>query len=93
MNHVAGNIGQPEVATGVAVRKLCVIKAKTVEHGCVQIMHVSWLFYSPETKIISSTINSAPFDTATGKQNCITGGIVIAATAQFFQARIQFTLL
>ena len=44
LDHIAGDVGQPEVASLKAVGELFVIQTKTVKHGGVQIIGMNRLF-------------------------------------------------
>src|SRR4051812_33470274 len=43
-HHVAGDVGEPEIAARVTVRELLVIQAQQMQHGRVQIVHVNFVF-------------------------------------------------
>ena len=59
------DIGQAEVAAGVAVRQLFVIETHQVENGRVEVVHVHPLFNRRKTKIIAGSIDGPSFYPAT----------------------------
>src|SRR5678816_693324 len=73
------DVGQPEVATGVAVSEPLVIKAKTMENGRVEVVHRGAVFNRSKTKLIRGAIRGPALDPATGQPNAEAIVIVIAA--------------
>src|SRR6266480_2287808 len=66
-NHSSVNVRQPEIATGVAVRKFFVIETQEVQDGRVQVVHVDHIFGSLKPKFVGGTIDRAALDPAAGQ--------------------------
>src|SRR5579863_4814015 len=41
VNHVSGNVREPEIAATVPICQLCMINTHEIENGCMQIVHVN----------------------------------------------------
>lgn len=66
MHHVAFDIGQAEVAAGVAEGQPPVVEAHEVQNGCVQVVHVHAILDSSHSELIGRAISEAAFDSAAG---------------------------
>ncbi len=75
----AVNIGQPEVASGVAIRQLFVIEAEQVQDGGVQVVHVDRVFDRGKAELIGGAVDMARTDTAPGHPDGEAVVVVIAA--------------
>ena len=79
MNHVTGNVGQPEIATVMAIGEFLVVQAHQVQDGCVQIMDGGAILYCFIAKFVGATILDTTFDATAGKPHGEGVGVVIAA--------------
>ncbi len=52
MDHLAVHIGQPKIATGVAVSQLLVVDAEHVEEGGVEVMDGDAVVDGAETELV-----------------------------------------
>ena len=50
--NISGHVGQPEIAPLAAEGQPLVIQTKAVEQGCVQIVHVDFVFDDVECQIV-----------------------------------------
>ena len=64
LDHIAGDIGQPEVASLKAVGELFVIESKTVKHGSVQIIGVNRFFKHIPADFIGFAVDMPAFKAA-----------------------------
>ncbi len=64
LDHVAVDIGQSKVATGIVIRQPFVIDAQAVEHGRVQIVNGHTVFHRANTECIGLSIAHSPLDTS-----------------------------
>src|SRR6266542_3597892 len=82
-NNLAVHVGQPEVASAVAVGELCVIQAQQVQNRGVQIVDVNLVLHGLEAEIVGSAVGHASFDAAACQPHAETVGIVIATILDF----------
>src|SRR3954468_10987224 len=73
------DVGQAEVAAGVAIGQLGVVEAEQVEHGRVQVMHMDLALDGLDAELIRGAVDVAALDTATSQPDRETLGVVIAA--------------
>ena len=66
MNQVAGNVGEPEIATIMAVSELLVVEAHQMQDSGVQVMDGGPVFDRFVAKIVGSTVLGTTFDSTTG---------------------------
>src|SRR5579863_797438 len=78
-NHITRNIGQPEVAATVTVRKLCMVDSQQIENGGVNVVDMHRLVDHLPAEIIRRTVGHSALDPATGQPHRESVGIVIAA--------------
>ena len=52
MDHVAVDVGQPEVSSGIAERQLFMIQTESMQHRGMQIMHAGGFLFRFETNFI-----------------------------------------
>ena len=64
LDHIAGDVGQPEVASLKAVGELFVIQTKTVKHGGVQIIGMNRFFNHIPADFIGFAVDMPAFKTA-----------------------------
>ena len=77
------DVGQTEVATGIAKRQLLVIKSKAMQHGGVQIMHANGIVRSLESDVVGCAVRRAAFDPATRQPDAEAPVIVIPTRLRF----------
>ena len=82
MDDVAVDVGEAEVATGVAVGELFVIEAEEVEHGGVEVVDVDLVFDGLEAEVISRAVNVAAFGSAASHPSG-EAVVVVVATVNF----------
>src|SRR3954466_2196112 len=61
LHHVAGDIREPVVAPGVAIRELLVIDAEQMKNRRVQIVHVNLVGQRRAAVVVSGAVNVAAF--------------------------------
>ena len=64
LDHIAGDVGQPEVASLKAVGEFFVIHTKTVKHGGVQVIGMNRIFSHIPADFISFAVDVSAFKTA-----------------------------
>src|SRR5260370_32870586 len=79
VEHVAGDVGQAEVPSAVAVGQLGVLDAEEVEDGRVNIVHVDGFIDGLEAEIVGGAVDRAALHRASGEPHGEAEGIVIAA--------------
>ena len=73
------NVGQAEVAAGVAVGELLVIESQEPKDRRVEVVDVDRLFDCRETRLVGRTVDVAALHTTAGKPHAETVVVVIAA--------------
>src|SRR5262245_28754653 len=73
------DVGQPEVAAGVAVGEASVVAAEELENRGVQVVNMDRLFDGLEAEFVSRAVGLAPFDAAAGEPGGEAPMIVVAA--------------
>ena len=81
----AVNIGEPEVAAGVAVSEFSVIEAELIQDGRVEVVDVDFVFDGLEAEVVRGAVGDAAFDAAAGEESRECRRVVVAAAAQLFQ--------
>ena len=76
---MAVNICQPVVASGIAVGEPFVIETEQMQDGCLQIMHVDFVFDRLEAKFIGRSVNKASFHASAGQPRRETIVVMVAA--------------
>jgi len=66
VNHVTMNIGQPEIASCIAIGKPFVIQSEKVEDGRVQVVKMDLVLDRIIAVVIRGTVLEARFDASTG---------------------------
>jgi len=61
-DHVAGNAGEPEIPSAIAIRQPGVIDPEQVQGGCVEVVRMRSLAGHLESEIVTGAINQALFD-------------------------------
>ena len=79
VDDVAVDVGEAEVAAGVAVGEFFVIEAEEVEHGGVEIVDVDLVLDGGEAEVIGCAVDVAAFHSAAGHPGGEAVVIVIAA--------------
>src|SRR5687767_14890924 len=79
MDYFAADVGEAEVAAGVAVGEFLVVEAEEVENGRVQVVDMDGILGGFETELVGGAVDGAAFDAAAGEPNGKAVGIVIAA--------------
>src|SRR5260370_840174 len=78
-DYPAMDIGEAEVAAGMAEGELFVIEAEQRKNGGVQIVDVHLVFHSGESVIVRRAVNVAALDPAARQPHGKTVGIVVTA--------------
>ena len=78
LDNPAGNVGQAEVAPGVAVGQPLVIQAKQVKNGGVQVVHMDAALDCLATKFVGLAVAKAGFGAAPGEKHGESPRIVVA---------------
>src|SRR6266496_6361986 len=65
-DHMPMNVGEAEIAAGVAEGQLFVVEAEQPQHRRVQIVHVHFVFHRAKAKFIRGAVNVAAPYSATG---------------------------
>ena len=81
MNQVAGDVGEPEIATVMAVSELLVVEAHQMQDSGMQVMDGCPVFDRFVAKVVGSTILGATFGPTAGKPHGEGIGVVIATGA------------
>ena len=79
MFHVASDIGEAEVATGVVVCEAFVIKPEKVKHGGMKIVHVESVGHGGVADFIGCSVGVAGFGSTTGEPGGKAARVVVAA--------------
>ena len=66
MNDFAGDIGEPEVASGIAVGEPLVIDPEQVKHGGVKVVGMNPTFSREDAVFVRLTMNNATLYAASG---------------------------
>jgi hypothetical protein len=78
---VAGDVGEPEIASGVAIRKLLVVDAHQRQHRAMNSVDVHAVLGGVVADIVGRAVGEACLDAAARHPDAVTVGIVIAAVA------------
>src|SRR6187549_2266599 len=78
-NDVPVDVGQTEVAAGVAVGQLFVIETQQMQDGCVQIVNVDRGFDGVPAIFVRCSIGHSAFVSSTGQPHGEAEGMMIAA--------------
>ena len=81
LHHAASDVGEAEVASGVAVGELLVVEAQEVEDGGVPVVDVDLAFDGFVAVLVSGTVAEAAFDATTGHPGGVAFVVVIATVA------------
>ena len=73
------HVGEPEIAAGVTVGQLLVVKAHEVEHRGVEVMDTRRVLYSLEAEIIGGPVHRAATNASAGHPNGEAVMVVVAA--------------
>ena len=76
---VAGDVGEAEVATGVAVGELFVIEAEEVEDGGVEVVDAGGVLGGAEAEVVGGSVDGAAADAAAGEPDGEAVVVVVAA--------------
>jgi hypothetical protein len=55
-NHLAVNIGEPEISTLESVRQPLMMDAHLMQQGGLKIMHVNWVVHGIHAEVICLTV-------------------------------------
>ena len=66
MHHIARDVGEAEVASGVAIGQSFVVDAEQVQHRRVQIVDARTVLRGAESEVVRRSMHGAAADTATG---------------------------
>src|SRR5437868_866960 len=73
------DIGQPEVAPGVAIRQLLMVEAEKAQDGGVQVVDVDLVLHRLEAELVGAAIDLTALDAAAGQPRREAVMIVVAA--------------
>jgi len=79
VDHISRDIGEAEVATGIAEGELFVVKSQEPHDGCVQVMDVDNVFNGFESKLIGGSVHISTSNTASGHPHGEAVVVVIAS--------------
>src|ERR1043166_4560641 len=68
-NDLAMDVGETEIAAGVAISQLLVIESEQMKDGRMKIMNVNRVFDHIHAQLVGRAINRAALDSATGEQH------------------------
>ena len=75
----AADVGEAEVAAGVAVGEAFVIEAEEVEDGGVEVVDVDGVHGGAEAEFVGGSVGGAAFGAAAGEPDAEAVGVVVAA--------------
>ena len=78
-HHFAGDVGEAEVAAGVAVGEAFVVEAQQVEHGGVQVVDAHGVLDRAEPELVGGAMSHAAPDAATRQPDAEAVVVVVAA--------------
>src|SRR3954447_3951653 len=79
VHHPAVDVGQAEVAAGVAIRQTLVVEPEQVEDRGVQVVIVHLVLDRGEPELVGPAVADAPLHAAAGQPDRISLGVVVAA--------------
>ena len=79
MHYSTGNVGQAEVAAGIAIREPLVVQPHQMQDGCVQIVHVNAVFDGLMSKLIRRAVGIARLDTSATEEMSKAFRVVVAS--------------
>src|SRR5262245_57726566 len=92
MHDASMDVGESEVASGIAVDELFVIEPEQVQEGGMQVMHMNRLVDGLESKLVGGAVRDAALDAAAGQPKAKPIRIMIAAVGAFRRGRAaEFT--
>ena len=80
-HHPAVDIGQAEIAAGMAEGEPLVVDAQLVQQGGVQVMHVHLVLHGLRAELVGGTKAEPGPEAAAGQENGEAAGVVVAAGA------------
>ena len=83
MDHPPVDVGQAEIAAGIAIGQALVVQAEQVEDGGVQVVIVHLVFDRGEAELIGPAVGDAALDAAAGQPDGIPLGVVVAPVDPF----------
>ena len=89
LDHLAGNIGQPKIATIVTIGQAFVIDAQQVQNGGVQVVDADPIDHGLEADFVGLTVVNAAANTGPSQLGGEGVGIVIAARLGVFLGQGQ----
>src|ERR1051325_1495123 len=87
LHHVAVNVGEAEVATGVFVSQLLVVEAHQVQRGRVQVVNVHLVLHGGRAVMVGRAVGHAAFGAATGHPHGVASRVVAAAVGAVVAGR------
>src|SRR5262249_25306964 len=78
-NHHPMHIGQPKIASRVAIRQPLVIESQEVQDRRVQIVHVDAVLLGGEAEVVGGTVDVAALGASAGQPHAEAVVIVVAA--------------
>ena len=79
MDYFAVDVGQAEVAAGVAVGEFFVVEAEELEHGGVEVVDVDTVLDGLESEFVGGAVDVSAFNAASGEPGGEAVVVVIAA--------------
>lgn len=82
MDNFAVDIGESEVASGVAVSEFFVVEAEEVQHGGVEVVDVDAIFDGLESEFVGGAVDVSAFDAA-ACEPCGEAVVIVIAAVDF----------
>ncbi len=82
-DHLAGDVGEAEVAAGVAVGEAFVVEAEAVEHGGVEVVDGGAIDRGAEAEVVGGAVGLAAADAAACEPDAEAPVVVVAAQFGF----------
>lgn len=67
LDHVSGDVGEPVIASVVAVGEFFVVEAHEVEDGGVEVVDVDFVVGDADAVVVRGAVDDAGFDAAAGE--------------------------
>ena len=80
-NHPALDVGQPEIATTIAMGEFLVLQAREMQHGGVEVVDRDTVYGRVVSKVVGFAIGDTSLDASTGHPKGKTPRVVIATVA------------
>ena len=64
MDHVAVDVGEPEISAPITIRQSFVVQPQQVQHGCMEIMDTRRFFYGRKAEFVGGPVDRPTPDAA-----------------------------